>query len=490
MNRKQLRFKPRLNFETGLLALILLLAFVLRLYRISNPPLDWHAFRQADTASVTREYVKHGVDLLRPRYHDLGNTQSGQYNPEGYRMVEFPLINAIIAQVVLITGLDLVVVSRLFSLLASLGTLSLIYLLVKEISGKRVALWSGLFFALLPYSIFYSRAILPEPFMLFFSMLGLTSFFFFLKKPKLILWLLAWLGFSLALLLKPFVIFIIPVVLAFAYGLERKKLFSLPVVLGYLGLSTSFLTLYAWREWIKQFPTGIPASSWLFNSDGIRLRPAWFRWLGYERLVKLFLGFVGVVFLPFSLVKLSKKEALVYGVWWLGILAFFVVIATGNVRHDYYQNLMLPILVITLGRGATIIERQLNKRFNPLISSLAVLGLILMTSLSAWQFVKGYFNINHSDFIIAGEAVDKLTPKDAIVIAPAFSDTQFLFVTNRKGFATDDELEKKIKLGAQYYVSTSFDDKVKKLEKKYFTLKKTPQYIILDLTKEKKEGGG
>ena len=488
MNRKRFRFKPKLNFEIGLLALILLLAFVLRLYRISNPPLDWHAFRQADTASVTREYVKHGIDLLRPRYHDLSNIQSGKPNPEGFRMVEFPLINAIIAQVVLITGLDLVIVSRLFSLLASLGTLSLIYLLVKEISGKKAALWSSLFFALLPYSIFYSRVILPEPFILFFSMLGLTSFFFFLKKPGLILWLLAWLGFSLALLLKPFVIFIMPVLLAFAYGLERKKLFSLPVVLGYLGLSTSFLTLYAWREWIKQFPSGIPASNWLFNSDGIRLRPAWFRWLGYERLVKLFLGFVGLVFLPFSLVKLSKKEALIYGVWWLGILAFFVVIATGNVRHDYYQNLMLPILVITLGRGATLIERQLNRHFNPLISSLAVLGLALITSLSAWQFIKGFYHINHPEYIIAGEAVDKLTPKNAIVIAPAFGDTQLLFMTNRRGFPIGFEIEEKIKAKAQYYVSTNFDDEVKKLEKKYFTIKKTHQYIILDLTKEKKKG--
>ena len=75
------------------------MAFGLRLYRLHYPLLDWHSWRQADTASVTREYVKaKRVDLLQPRYHDLSNIPSGRPNPEGYRMVEFPIINGIIAQ--------------------------------------------------------------------------------------------------------------------------------------------------------------------------------------------------------------------------------------------------------------------------------------------------------------------------------------------------------------------------------------------------------
>src|SRR5689334_19814520 len=80
--------------EWVFLGIILIIATVMRLYRITNPLADWHSFRQADTASVTREYVKHGIDLLHPTYHDLSNIQSGKDNPKGYRMVEFPLVNA------------------------------------------------------------------------------------------------------------------------------------------------------------------------------------------------------------------------------------------------------------------------------------------------------------------------------------------------------------------------------------------------------------
>ena len=41
-----------------IILLILVLAFVVRLHKINNPLADWHSFRQADTSSVTRNYVK------------------------------------------------------------------------------------------------------------------------------------------------------------------------------------------------------------------------------------------------------------------------------------------------------------------------------------------------------------------------------------------------------------------------------------------------
>src|SRR3989344_9203010 len=71
------------------------MGLLVRLYKIGNPVADWHSFRQADTASVTRVYAEEGINLLIPRYHDISTTQSGLFNPEGYRFVEFPIFNAI-----------------------------------------------------------------------------------------------------------------------------------------------------------------------------------------------------------------------------------------------------------------------------------------------------------------------------------------------------------------------------------------------------------
>ncbi|MDQ5951790.1 MAG: 2 protein, partial [Patescibacteria group bacterium] len=45
--------------------------------------------------------------------------------------------------------------------------------------------------------------------------------------------------------------------------------------------------------------------------------------------------------------------------------------------------------------------------------------------------------------------------------------------------------DKKIELGATHYISTSYDEEAKMLEEKYFTIEKSPQYILIDLTKDK-----
>lgn len=472
--RQRLRFLP--------LLLILFLALSLRLYKVTSQPLDWHSFRQADTASVTREYVKQGVNLLEPKYHDVSNIQSGQDNPQGYRMVEFPIINAGIAVLLrTFTFLDLATTSRLLAVFASLLTLLSIYEIARLISGRVVGLAAALVFAVLPYAVYYSRVILPEPFMLAALSGAIACFALWLKRGQWYYYPLSLLLFALAVLLKPFVLFLAPVFLAL-FMLARVQ--AIKPSWFFFGLFwVSILPFGAWRWWITHYPDGIPASTWLFNGNGIRLRPAWFRWLGYERLTKLLLGWVGVVLAGFSLYKLTREEVLVYGSWWLGILAYLIVIATGNVQHDYYQNLLLPILAITVGRGLVMLVTLLQKKMHPVPAWAIGLGVLLLAVAGSWSQVKGYYQLNHTEYLRAGQAVDALVPADALVIAPAFGDTQFLFQTNRRGWPIGFEIADKIEKGAQIYVTTALDDEAKELQAKYFTLEQTSEYLILDLTK-------
>lgn len=468
--------------ERWVLLAIVVLAFVVRLYHLTSPVADWHSFRQADTASVTREYVKHGIDLLHPKYQDLGNIQSGIENVDGYRMVEFPIINAVTAFVVKYFHLPLVPTSRLVSIFLSLGTLLSLYVFVRDLSGRRVARASVLVFAVLPYSVFYSRSIMPEPAMLFTSTLALMSFYKWLKNKTVLWYLVSLVSLACAFLLKPFVGFLLPVWAVLSYQVLGRRMVLNPWLWLY-GIFSAIPFLW-WRQWIAQYPSGIPASDWLFNSNGIRLRPAWFRWLFWERFTILFLGYVGLIALPFNLLR-RKSDFWVYAAWWVGILAYLVVIATGNVQHDYYQNLALPIVCISLGRGLVLLIEWLHKKFNlhPQTSFSLAAGILIVTVFLAWQTrVRGYYQINHWEYVQAGAAVDRLVPADAKVIAPAFGDTHFLFQTNRTGWPIGYHIDEKIKNGAEYYVTTSMDDEAKDLKAKYHTVEETPMYLILDLT--------
>ncbi|NCN87415.1 MAG: phospholipid carrier-dependent glycosyltransferase [Candidatus Pacebacteria bacterium] len=500
-----------------LLLIIVLLTFLPRLYRINNPVADWHSFRQADTASVTRQYIKNGVDLLRPQYQDLSNIQSGKDNLEGWRMVEMPFINAFIASIIRFEpSLNMEIVSRLSSIFFSIGTALSLFYLVKKISGREVAFYSSIVFALLPFSVFYGRTILPEPAMLFFSTSSILLFSYYLDSKKILVktftYFVSLIFLSLAILLKPFVAFLGPIYLVLALLKYKQRIF-LHLELIFFGLS-AFVPFYFWREWIKNFPSGIPASDWLFNSNKIRFRPAWFRWLFYERLTKLILGWWGWLFILANLMNIDLKgwknnfskqfqsvvkdkkiftEISVYGAWIFGVLIYLIIIATGNVQHDYYQVFTLPIISIVVGRGVqeliVHIQKQLsNKRYqkmnknikklSPFIGAGLIFCLMLIVS---WNNVKGYFNVNHWEYVKAGEMIDQLTPSDAKVIAPAFGDTIFLYQTNRTGWPIGFEIEDKVKLGAEYYVSTSYDDEARMIEEKYTPIMKTDDFIIIKL---------
>ncbi len=493
---------------------ILVLGFFLRLYHLDFPILDWHSWRQADTASVTREYVKHGINILVPKYHDLSNIPSGMDNLEGYRMVEFPIINALEAFVIKSFGFDLVVTCRLFSIFASVLSIFLlikiVYLVEEE---KTISLVVGFFYAVLPFAVYYGRVILPEPFMILFYLLALYFFLRYILDSKLYFLYLSSFFQIFAILLKPYTVFLFPIYLYVLYKKYKFKFLKNIHIYNYALIS--IIPFIAWRSWIQNFKQGIPGSKWLFNEGGYRLKPVWFRWLFFERIFKLISGYFGIIFFIFSFKK-TKSKFFIYPFWWIGILIYFIVIARGNIQHDYYQNLAIPVLAYGYGRGAYFFYKFLSKKIEKTLSFvltafIAVSSLFISYNgctcafdkkieylsgkyafLKNFKFsfygIKGYFYINRPEFKKAGDWVDKNLPPDALVIAPAFGDTAFLFQTNRKGWPIGFEIDKKIKLGAQYYVSCDLDDdEVKKLSLRYKVLEKNKDFIVIDLTQPLKE---
>lgn len=448
-----------------------MLGFIVRLYRFDNPVADWHAFRQSDTNAVSTIFARDSINLLYPRYFDISNIQSGTDNPSGYRFVEFPIYNAVQAGLFGVFGiLALEQWGRLISIFASLAGACFVYLLVKRYASELAGFFAGLFYLFLPFSIFFGRTILPDPSMAASILGGIYFFDRWLEKSikykvlsikYLVPFGLSILFTALALLLKPYALFFtLPMAyLAWkAFGVDFIKKWQLWV---FAILSLVPFTL--WRWWIGHFPEGIPASSWLFNGDGIRFRPAFFRWLGFERITKLILGYVGILFVAGGLFALSKRSE--SNGWQLDknagfFLSFAVasalyvsVIATGNVRHDYYQIAIIPTISIFAGLGASKLFEFTSEKSNHVTAS-AVLGVLILTSFYfSWMLVRDYFNINDRGMVAAGKRADEILPKDAIVIAPYDGSTTLLNMSARRGWPTFQEpIEKLIERGATHLV--------------------------------------
>ncbi len=447
-----------------ILSFILVIGFIVRLYKVNNPIADWHSWRQADTAAVSRNYVKDGINLFYPRYDDISSIQSGKDNPTGIRMVEFPLYNALHAILYKSFGVfTLEIWGRILTALITVVSGLFIFLLGKKHYSEKIGLIASFFFMFLPFNIYFSRVILPDPFGVMFGLIGL--YFYGINN------LFSIISFALMLLQKPYLaFFLFPLIPGF---LKKEKVkFNLAF------LFLAFLPFVVWRFYTQQYPEGIPFYEWAFNGDRIRFHPAWFRWLFGERLGILILGTWGLI--PFAIGLIRKYKNNFNFFFNLGALFYLTVVATANVRHDYYQILIIPAVTLSLALGVSYLWRK-----SPLILFISMVTMFLIS----WDRIKPFYQINHPEIIEVGKFVDANLPKDAKVVVPYNGDTAFLYQTNRKGWpAVDDSIEGLIKRGATHYVSLDLlsPDTIN-FSKRFKTITKTNEYIILDLHKNLKE---
>ena len=465
---------------------------VLRSYKITGPIGDWHSFRQADTAAVARNFLKFGFDPLRPRSDDLSNIQSGFDNPNGWRMVEFPLYQITAAGLARVFGiLPIEIWLRLVSIASSAATGVIIGFLVWEMvgppAGGLAGITAAIMYAILPYSMYYGRTILPEPFMVFLSV---TSLWLLVRalggRKQTGLLLVSAVIAAAALLVKPtaaFLLLPIPYLLWRRFGFSRRFIIS-GAVFGFISL----VPLLMWRDWIRQFPEGIPVYTWLFNEGNIRLKGAWFWWLFAKRIGELILGFWGLI--PFGLgllVKTDDRGESGFFRWWLlGGLLYLIIIAAGNVRHDYYQILLLPVVSVYTAKGLAFLVT--NRTFSRGVSLLlATVSFVFMLAFS-WYTIRTYYWINRPEIVEAGQTADRLLPPDAKVIAPYNGDTSFLYQTNRQGWPLGFDIEKKIAMGATHYVTvspTDNDGETYDLVRRFTVLVRNERFAIIDLTEPK-----
>jgi hypothetical protein len=240
------------------------------------------------------------------------------------------------------------------------------------------------------------------------------------------------------------------------------------------------LPLVFWRIWEGRHPEGIPFFTWAFNGDGIRFRPAFWRWIFEERLGQLILGGWGLIPFVFGVIRPREKNLFIK-FFIFGMLLYVTIVATANVRHDYYQIVVIPAVALVLASGTVYLWQ--NTVFNNVASRILVLFSIPMMIMTGWLLIKGDYNINHPEIIEAGHEVDRITPKDALVVAPYDGDTAFLYQTGRWGWPViDNSIDNIIKEGASYYVSVNLGDKdTKMIETRFKTVERTDKYIIINL---------
>ncbi len=477
------------------LGLIIVLALVLRLYKIDIPLADHHSWRQADSAAVIRNLATDNFDVFHPQWNNMVATNIERLpNPNRYFFEDFPLAYDVYpALLYKVFGIQ-ERLARFVSIAFSLGAMIFFFFLVKLLTDFKTALFSAFFLAVLPFSIFFSRTLLQEPAFLFYLVgslyfLVLWSTFKEGFKRKF-LFLFSAVFLALALLAKIYSLFYLPLFFYLFWQKDKGLLFKKKDV--YLYFLMAVLPVLAWWLWIYQFPEGLPNSSWLLNEGNIRLKGAWFYWLFAERIGKIILGYWGLALFGLGLVLRPFKEKRFFHLWFFCLILFFIVFAKGNVTHDYYQYSFLPVAAFFLAKGTSFLLTAPQKFFSRLaIYVFLPLCLLLMLAFS-WYHVRSFYDIQ-GGVDVAGAVVQEIVPEKSLIIVGDGSDPTLLYNTNRRGWAIgfgallDNSPETILDLknqGAEYYVTTKFEansDFGRYLMENYKILKQTNQYVLFSL---------
>lgn len=481
----------RAKLLSFLFIVMLVLGFGIRVYKLSNPLDGIHSWRQADTSAVSRNFLTHGIDMFHPHFDDLSNVPSGMDNLQGYRFVEFPMYNAFQASLAMTNNvLTLEEWGRMITIIASVLTGVFLYLLVKKYVDQVAGLCVFGVFLFLPFSFYYGRVVLPDPSM---SMTALGAVYFFdlwiekrIKSSSLgyVSLLISFTLAATSLLLKPFAAFFLLPIAWLAFVAFKQKIFTRWELYLYGVLAIAPLAL--WRMWITHYPAGIPASDWLFNGGNIRFTGAYFYWIYSQRIASLILGYWGVGLLVLGLVWNSTKQAgrgLFYTII-LGALLYTVVIARGNVQHDYYQILILPALSLFSGLGLYSLIHVDRKSVTTYIQAAIGIVCVLFMLAFGWYGVKSYYMYD-AGLVAAGKEIDLSIPKNALVVTSRDGDTTFLYYMNRKGWSSfAHPLPDLIKQGAHYLVLAYPKTEDLGLAKTYSLIHQSDTYLLFDLTKK------
>ncbi|OGK20330.1 hypothetical protein A3C23_02880 [Candidatus Roizmanbacteria bacterium RIFCSPHIGHO2_02_FULL_37_13b] len=472
-----------------LIFFLILIGLVFRLYKIGNPVADWHSWRQADTAAVARNFVRGGFDLLHPKYDDLGRNQTGLDNPQGYRFVEFPFYNSLFATLYKIySGVSLEIYGRLTSIIFSLLIIAVIYILLLYEDHQLSAFFGALVFAIMPFFIYYSRVILPEMTALSLMFVSILLLYFwpgnFHKKKGWLFFSLSLIFGALALLVKPTTIFfLIPLIYIF---IQKNGIYTLKKVSLYIFLILVLLPTGLWRLWIQNFPQGVPASNWLISvvntyegPKNIFFRPAFFRWIFYERIPNLILGSYLIFPLLLGFLKKPKKSWLIHSIA-LSSLVYLFTFQGGNVQHDYYQTLILPSLAMLIGIGFGNIFHEKRLFSNQIFNISTVIVILGFSFAFSYYKVKDYYSTDPNLIKIA-KIVNTVTASNVKIVTDRDGDTTLLYLADRKGVAAVYEDLSIFKNNGFKYFVTLHKEIADEVKKQYKTIFENDQVFIFKL---------
>jgi 4-amino-4-deoxy-L-arabinose transferase-like glycosyltransferase len=488
-----LRFVILVLFTAGL---------AIRLYDLTDAPLDFHPHRQIHSAIIARGFFAkmdpYLPDFERDRAKAQGNSEI---------WIEPPILESLTAITYYLVGDDILWAARVYSILFWLAGGGALFLLARKLAGTDGAVFGLFYYLLLPYGVIASRSFQPDPLMVSLMIFAALAVFRWSEAPTWKATLAAGLLAGTAIVVKQVVVFmvfgaIIGVILAEMGFFQALRSLKVWVLGGLTLLPVVIFNIY-----------GVFISGFLAGQYNMRFFPSLFtdpvfyiQWLGMIRqtvsLPALLAGLAGIL-----LISGRRGRGLMLGLF-AGYAVFGFVFAYHISTHDYYHLPLIPVVALGLASIGGAILRRVRELQPGRLAAWFLLGILLLGGFSmlwdarstlkkadyrkepaVWQKLAQDMSYNQRAIIgIFNDYAARLLYWGQITPAvwPSAGDLRMRELSGNEGDEGDfgSAIE-----GKQFFVVTDFAEFDRQADVKAFLLENYPLfsqgdgYLIFDLRK-------
>ena len=398
---------------------ILLLILITRLIYINNPPAEAGEYwRQPDTESIARNFIKYEFNIFYPQFNYDGP-------PPNYVQLEFQITTFLIAILYKIFGYH-IWLARIIPVIFFMISVYYLYLIAKKFFSPIQTVLTIIIYSFLPLNIFFSRAIMPEAALLcFFN----GAFYYFLKwldDDRFPTLMLSAIFTALAISQKPQASFLGLAMIALCCEKFKKNIFKKWQLLIFLVLSiVPNIIYFTFSDKLaeQKFVSGI-AIKHIFPQIATAMISKESREFIITKLPEAF----GIIILLLSLVSLltifKKKERPI--LYWAIAMGLEVILIVSVIKFEYYMILLTPIVAILSGKLlGYFCEKNIQYK---IISLILLLVLVVNSYASTLQ----EFQVR-DDLVKVAKIIDNNTKPDDLIIIGAFNPV-LLSLSNRSGW--------------------------------------------------------
>ena len=339
------------SFHIAALSLLFVFGTLIRLYDLTDLPLDFHPTRQLFSALKARGMYYQSLPDAPEEQRQFA-IQQGKMRPT----IEPEILEKLTVFTWKFTG-ERLWVARIYSSIFWLIVGIFLYLLARDLFSRDGALFATAFYLLLPYGVFASRSFQPDPLMTASAFIGIYFLYRWSESlsPNSHLATPTSQSWKFAILASAFIGFAVFV-----------KIF-IGFIAGGAAVAIVLFTLKGkfWRSpqvWTMAAIMGIPAFLFYFTGDRGNSTEYITNWsLGMLKLItstdfySRWLSFLGSLFgltilflsLAGTLLAAPRGRALLIGLW-TGYLLYGLSVPFQMYTHSYYHIQLTPIIALGL----------------------------------------------------------------------------------------------------------------------------------------------